>query len=54
MKEGIEKNINTRVAESENKSKEYTDFKVNEHDKKIVKHVDNIKDEMTFFNNSKG
>lgn len=28
--------------------KEYTDFKVNEHDKKIVEHVNNIKDEVTF------
>ncbi|MCS6715671.1 YadA-like family protein, partial [Proteus terrae] len=28
--------------------KEYTDFKVNEHDNKIVEHVNNIKDEITF------
>ncbi|NBM55849.1 hypothetical protein GWI68_13980 [Proteus sp. G2669] len=43
----IKNYTNNRFIEVENSGKEYTDFKVNQHDVKIVEHIDNVRNEIT-------
>lgn len=43
----IKNYTNNRFIEVENSGKEYTDFKINQHDVKIVEHIDNVRNEIT-------